>query len=150
MATEARRLNNETEIRTLIDNHVKAIREKDAGAVVSHYAADSVMFILAPPLQYTSDNSPGRQGVEDWFASFEGALDYEIRDLNITTGDDVAFCHSLNRMSGTKTDGEKMDMWVRETVCFRKIDGRWQIAHEHESVPFYMDGSYKAAVDLKP
>lgn len=150
MATEARRLNNETEIRTLIDNHVKAIREKDAGAVVSHYAADSVMFILAPPLQYTSDNSPGRQGVEDWFASFEGALDYEIRDLNITAGDDVALCHSLNRMSGTKTDGEKMDMWVRETVCFRKIDGRWQIAHEHESVPFYMDGSYKAAVDLKP
>jgi ketosteroid isomerase-like protein len=33
---------------------------------------------------------------------------------------------------------------------FRKIDGKWAIAHEHSSVPFYMDGSYKAAVDLKP
>jgi hypothetical protein len=25
-----------------------------------------------------------------------------------------------------------------------------KIAHEHESVPFYMDGSFKAAVDLTP
>jgi len=24
------------------------------------------------------------------------------------------------------------------------------VTHEHVSVPFYMDGSYRAAVDLKP
>ena len=24
------------------------------------------------------------------------------------------------------------------------------IVHEHESVPFYMDGSFRAAIDLKP
>jgi hypothetical protein len=24
------------------------------------------------------------------------------------------------------------------------------VTHEHMSVPFYMDGSYRAAVDLKP
>jgi hypothetical protein len=34
--------------------------------------------------------------------------------------------------------------------CFRKIDEEWKIVHEHESVLFYMDGSFKAAVDLKP
>ena len=38
----------------------------------------------------------------------------------------------------------------RMTACYRKISGRWLITHEHVSVPFYMDGSYKAAVDLKP
>ncbi|WP_446719495.1 hypothetical protein [Inquilinus sp. OTU3971] len=31
----------------------------------------------------------------------------------------------------------------------RAADG-WVIVHEHESVPFYMDGSLRAAVDLKP
>jgi ketosteroid isomerase-like protein len=65
-------------------------------------------------------------------------------------GRGVGFCHSLNRLSGTKTDGEEIDMWLRATVCFRKIDGKWTITHKHESVPFYMDGSNKAAVDLKP
>jgi hypothetical protein len=28
--------------------------------------------------------------------------------------------------------------------------GRWTVTHEQVSVPFYMDGSVKAAVDLKP
>jgi ketosteroid isomerase-like protein len=41
-------------------------------------------------------------------------------------------------------------IWFRHTLGFRKIRGKWKIPHEHESVPFYMDGSFKAAVDLKP
>ena len=150
MPMEARQINNETEIRNLIDIHVEALRAKDADAVVVNYAEDNVMFVMAPPLQYKAANSPGKQGVEEWFGTWEGPLGYEIRDLRITAGEDVAFCHCLNRMSGVKTDGEKVDMGLRETLCFRKIDGKWKIAHEHESVPFYMDGSYKAAVDLKP
>lgn len=140
----------EEQIRAVIDDHVKAIRGKDADRVVAHYAADSVMFILAPPLRYTSRDAPGKKGIEEWFASWEGPLGYEIRDLSITAGDGVAFSHSLNRMSGTKVDGEHVDMWLRETFGFRKIDGAWKITHQHESVPFYMDDSYKAAIDLRP
>ena len=62
----------------------------------------------------------------------------------------MTFCHSLNRISGQRTNSEDTDIWVRETIGLRKIDGRWLITHEHESVPFYMDGSNRAAVDLKP
>ena len=36
-------------------------------------------------------------------------------------------------------------MWLRQTLCFCMLDGQWQITHQHESVPFYMDGGYKAA-----
>ncbi|MGH7804122.1 MAG: nuclear transport factor 2 family protein [Candidatus Binatia bacterium] len=53
-------------------------------------------------------------------------------------------------MHGARTDGTKTDIWVRATVGFEKIDGAWMIVHEHVSVPFYMDGSFKAAVDLTP
>jgi len=141
---------DETEIHLLIDDWAKALRNKDADGIVSHYAAHSVMFVMAPPLQYTSNNSPGKNGIEEWFATWDGPIGYEIRDVKITASEDVAFSHSLNRMSGTKTDGEKVDMWLRETFCFRRLGGQWKITHQHESVPFYMDGSYKAAVDLKP
>jgi PhnB protein len=140
----------EGQIRTLIDNWAKAMRAKDADGVVSQYGADNVKFILAPPLQYTRDNPFGKKALEQWFSSFQGPIGYEIRDLNITIGDDVAFCHSLNRMRATTTGEEKVDLWFRESLGFRKIDGKWTITHEHSSVPFYMDGSYKAAVDLKP
>jgi PhnB protein len=85
-----------------------------------------------------------------WFRTFRGPVGYEVHDLSITTGDDVAFCRSLNRISGTRTDGEETDVWVRATVGLRRIDGARTITHEHASVPFYMDGSYKAAVDLEP
>ena len=53
-------------------------------------------------------------------------------------------------MIATTTKGPKIDIWFRHTLGFRKIDGRWKITHEHSLVPFYMDGSHKAAVDLKP
>lgn len=32
----------------------------------------------------------------------------------------------------------------------RNVDRKWQIVSDHTSVPFYMDGSYRAAVDLQP
>jgi ketosteroid isomerase-like protein len=30
------------------------------------------------------------------------------------------------------------------------MSGGWRITHEHNSTPFYMDGSDKAALDLQP
>jgi ketosteroid isomerase-like protein len=62
----------------------------------------------------------------------------------------VGFSHSLNRIRGKRTNGEETDVWVRATVGYHKINGKWMISHEHLSVPFYMDGSVRAAVDLKP
>jgi PhnB protein len=53
-------------------------------------------------------------------------------------------------MTGKKVGGETVDVWVRCTGGFRRDGDAWQIAHQHTSVPFYMDGSFKAAVDLKP
>jgi ketosteroid isomerase-like protein len=116
---------------------------------MSHYTRDILVFDLAPPLQYVGIDAY-RKNFKEWFSSFQGPIGYEIRDLSITAGGDVAFCHSINRISGSRTSREKTDVWVRATVGFRKIDGKWMVTHEHVSVPFYMDGSDKAALDLKP
>ena len=149
MTAGSSRASDEAQIRRLIDTWAEAIRAKDVDAVMSHFAADIVTFDLAPPLQSTGADAL-RQSLEAWFPTFRGPVGYEVHDLSITTGDDVAFCRSLNRISGTRTDGEETDVWVRATVGLRRIDGRWQVTHEHSSVPFYMDGSYRAAVDLEP
>jgi ketosteroid isomerase-like protein len=79
-----------------------------------------------------------------------GPLGYEIRGLNIAASGDVAFSTSLNRITGARTSSEETDVWVRMTLGCKKINGTWMIAHEHASVPFHMDGSYKAAIELKP
>ena len=45
---------------------------------------------------------------------------------------------------------EQVDLWFRSTVGLRRTADGWQITHEHDSTPFYMDGSDRAALDLKP
>ena len=140
---------NEAQIRTLIDDWAKALHAKDVDAIMSIYAPDVLAFDLAPPLQHVGADVH-RKNFEEWFSTFRGPVGHEFRNLSITAGDDVAFCRCFNRIHGTRTNGEETDVWVRVTVCFRKIAGKWKVVHEHVSVPFYMDGSFKAAVDLKP
>ena len=141
---------DEAQIRLAIENWAKALRNKDADGVISHYTTDLVHFSLAPPLQYAGAAAQNKKRLEEWFSTWQGPLEYEVEDLLIKASDSVAFSHSLNRMSGTNSDGSKRQLWFRLTLCFEKIDGQWKIAHEHDSVPFYMDGSARAALDLEP
>jgi uncharacterized protein (TIGR02246 family) len=140
---------DEAQVRELIADWAAGVNAKDIDRVISHYAADVVSFDLAPPLQYVGREAL-RKSLAEWFHTFQGPIGYEVRDLTITAGDDVAFCRSLNRIAGKRTDGMETDVWVRATVGCHKIDGRWMISHEHASVPLHMDGSGRAALDLKP
>jgi uncharacterized protein (TIGR02246 family) len=139
---------DEAQIRALLDSRVEAIRAKDLGRLMAHQAPDVVAFDLIEPLEKVGSDGV-RQRAEDWFASFEGPIDFEIRDVEITAGDDVAFSHCLAGVRGTRPDGERVEMWWRSTLCYRKAEGEWQITHEHDSVPVDME-SGKALVDLRP
>ena len=78
----------------------------------------------------------------EWFPTFQGPV-----GLSIVAELPLA---SLNRTTAKRTNGDETDVWVCATVGYRKTNGKWMITHEHVSVPFYIDGSYRAAVDLKP
>ncbi len=137
----------EAAIRDVIGRRNAALRAKNAAAVTACGTPDFVNYSLAPPLKATG----GETGLAAWFATWEGPLGYEHRDLEIIAGDGVAFAHGLAHMSGRKTDGVVVDLWFRQTLGLRRQpDGAWKITHEHDSVPFYMDGSVRAAVDLEP
>jgi uncharacterized protein (TIGR02246 family) len=148
MTTASTKANNKSQIRKLIDDQAKAVRAKDIDGSISNYAPDIVSFDVVDTLQRIGLDAC-RKRAEDWFSSFQGSIGYDLRDLSINAGDEVAFCHSLNHVNGTKTDGEKIDMWWRATVCYRKIDGNWKVTHEHSSVPFDMKKG-NALLDLKP
>jgi ketosteroid isomerase-like protein len=105
---------------------------------------------LGPPLQYVGAEAHNPKGLTDWFNTWKGPIGYDLHDFSVTAGEDLAHSYGLVHMSGTRTDGKETDVWVRQTLCLRKVEGAWTIAHEHTSVPFYIDGSNKAALDLKP
>jgi uncharacterized protein (TIGR02246 family) len=142
------RTTNETAIRELIDGFVEAVRAKDINGVMSVYAPDLVAFDVVPPLQYVGAEA-FRKVWQEVFETFQSPIPYEVRDLSITAGDDVAFSHSLNRNSGTMKNGRKIDLWLRWTACYRKTNGEWRIAHLQISVPVDLRTG-KAMVDQKP
>ena len=139
---------DEASIRELVAARTAALRAKDPVALVETYTKGAVLYTLAPPLGSVGADE---DGYRQWFGTFDGVLDYEVRNLEVEVSGDLGFCHSVNRLSATPLGmTEGFDLWFRATLGVRRVDGSWLVAHEHTSTPFYMDGSFRAAVDLKP
>jgi PhnB protein len=133
-------------IRAAIEDRAAALRSKDVKALSRVGTRDNVVYSLAPPLV----SNGGLEGVRAWFASWDGPMGYEMRDLEVSAGERVAFAHCLAHMTGRRTDGTSTDLWFRLTLGLEKRGEGWKISHEHHSTPFLMDGSFRAAIDLKP
>lgn len=144
----AQRDEDEARIRLQVDKIVEGIRAKDLDALKQLYATDVVSFDVEPPLQHVGIEAK----LKNWAKAFRLFQDvnYEVRDLTVTVGDDVAFGYGFGRLSGTGKNGATMSgMWVRGTFCFRKLDGNWLIVHDQASVPLDI-ASGKGVTDLEP
>ena len=140
----------EAEIRALVEERAEAVRTKDVARAMATLADDVVAFELAPPLALGPEQVRDAAALEAWFAGWQGPLEVEIRGLEVAASGEVGYCRSLNRLGGTRADGRKVSFWMRSTLGLRRVDGQWKIAHAHSSVPFRMDGSFRAALDLEP
>jgi ketosteroid isomerase-like protein len=140
---------DEASIRQLIDKLAEAIRTEDFVGLRECFAPDMVSFDVGGPPMQTVGADAKLKNWEIAFAVFQPPLGYEIRDLALTVGDDVAFGHSFNRFSGTSENGAVIGPWVRYTAGFRKIGGTWFIAHDQVSVPADL-ASGRALLDLEP
>lgn len=140
------------EIRAVLDEHAAAHAERDVARMLANYTDEAVCYTLAPPLQQGPETEYGTpEGLRKWLATFDGPVQLEYRDPVVTADGDVAFVHSLTRMTATPVgSGQSFSFWFRSTFGLRRLDGTWRIVHEHESTPFYMDGTFRAAVDLEP
>ncbi|MGY4650863.1 YybH family protein [Mycobacterium sp. URHB0021] len=144
-----RKLQDEDDVRQRIDKLAAAIRDTDLDRVMACYTPDVVSFDVEAPLAHVGAAAK-RRNWERVFAAYRSPLGYQIRNLSITVGDDVAFAHSLNRLAGTLTNGVATDgFWVRATVCLRKIDDDWLIVHDQASVPLDLETG-SASLHLEP
>ncbi|RJL33603.1 DUF4440 domain-containing protein [Bailinhaonella thermotolerans] len=138
----------EAAIRRRIGELVERLRAKDLDGLAGLYAEDVVSFDVEPPLQHAGVAAK----LKNWekVFTFFRDVDYEIRDLRITVGGDVAFGHGFGRLSGTMTNGAATDgMWVRATFCLRRAGGEWLIAHDQVSVPLDI-ATGRGVTDLEP
>jgi ketosteroid isomerase-like protein len=135
-------------IRRCIDARVRAVRDKNADALLSGYAADVRTFDMVEPLENRGIEAVRRRVVE-WFGPFATPIDYEIEDVELEVEGTVAFDHHFTHVRGRSVAGAQIDMWFRETVGWRKVGREWKVTHQHSSVPFDMT-TLQARLDLRP
>ena len=134
-------------IRAIVEGIDLAHHDRDAQAIVAPFASDAVLFDLAPPLAH----AVSAKATAAWLDTWDGPVTRKVHNLEIFVDGDHAYAHGYFHTSAvSKPSGEQAEWWSRVTLCFARRSGRWLIVHEHTSVPFYMDGSFKAALDLKP
>jgi len=73
-------------IRALIEARADTMRRKDAAAATALMTEDVVAFEMIPPLVLPPEAARSEQTMVAWFASWEGPIEIEIRDLVIHVG----------------------------------------------------------------
>ena len=127
---------DESEIRDLINQWSRALEKKDLDGLTAHFLPDAVLFDVKPPYK-TEGPAAIRQLWQECLPHFPASFKSEHHELRITVGGDVAFVHGLHHMKPLDPpDHPCGQSWVRVTACYRKVNGRWFVAHEHVSFPF--------------
>jgi ketosteroid isomerase-like protein len=126
----------ESQIKALIEAWADAVRQHDVSGILAHHEQDIVMFDVPPPLQ--------SRGMDEYKKTWDLFFEYhkpsqafDIEDLAITAGEDVAFATAIMRCGSGTFSGplEEGGFLFRLTIGLRNIDGDWRITHEHHSVP---------------
>jgi uncharacterized protein (TIGR02246 family) len=134
MADKQDRSDDEIAVRDLIEAWAAAVRRKDFDGILRSHAADFVMFDVPPPFKSVGLEAY-RKTWDVFFSWSSGPVRFEIQKMDITAGADVAFAFASMGCEGPGSDGKPEPLDFRLTLCLRKVDGQWMIAHEHHSVP---------------
>ena len=126
----------ETQIRALIEAWADAVRRHDYAGILAHHEQDIVMFDVPPPLR-SRGLEEYRKTWDLFFQYHKPSQAFDVEELAITAGEDVAFAVAIMRCGSATVGGPAQEggFLFRLTVGLRKVDGAWRIAHEHHSVP---------------
>jgi uncharacterized protein (TIGR02246 family) len=123
---------DEQQIRRLIEKWAEAVHQGDLETVLADHGDDIVMFDVPPP----HDGVRGVDAYRDtWPPFFEWQLraSFEIVELNVTAGSDVAFAWALLRCGTPEHLAAHPEERLRLTLGLRRTGGRWIVTHEHHS-----------------
>lgn len=134
-ATGASAAVDEAAIRAVIERVADGFRTLDLDAIMACHTEDVVCFDC-----HSRFEARGAQAVraflEACFPHMQPPMVYEVHDLTIATGGDIAFAHYALRSSSRDAQGGEHGGWLRVTAGFRRTDAGWLGCHAHISAPF--------------
>ena len=126
---------NEDQIRDLIHRWAAAVHAGDLNTVLDDHADDVVMFDVPPPEDGVRGLDAYRETWPPFFQWQRAGASFEIVELDVTAGDDVAFAWALLRCGTGDELRRDPTNRLRLTVGLRRQRDRWVVTHEHHSFP---------------
>jgi uncharacterized protein (TIGR02246 family) len=124
---------DERAVEDLIRRWAAAVHEGDMATVLRDHADEIVMFDVPPPRE-------GVRGIDAYRATWPGFFDwqargasFEIVELEVTAGAEVAYAFALLRCGTPDELARHPQQRLRLTIGLHKRAGRWIVAHEHHS-----------------
>jgi uncharacterized protein (TIGR02246 family) len=127
------RHDHENQIRELIERWAAAVHRGDMDGVLADHAGDIVMFDVPPPHDGVRGLDAYRETWPPFFEWQTQGASFEVVELDVTTGHDVAYAYALLRCGSRPELAEHPERRLRLTLGLRRERGRWVVAHEHHS-----------------
>jgi uncharacterized protein (TIGR02246 family) len=121
-------------IRELVERWAQAVRAKDIDGILRNHSPDILMFDVPPPLESRGIDAY-RKTWELFFAWSLEPVAFDIHEMHVTAGKDVAFVTATMGCAGTEKNGKRIKLDFRLTVGLRKTERGWVVVHEHHSIP---------------
>ena len=130
---------DEAQIRLLLQQWAMATRKGQKDHVLANHLPDVLIYDVLAPMKYEGADAY-RQSWDEWQPETEGEGQFDLEDLSVTAGTDVAFAHGFIKCGGVLPNGKRFEDMVRATFCLRKASGSWKVAHQHISKPIQLSG----------
>ena len=127
-------------IQALEDTYNEGFNSKDVDKVMSVYVPGKQLFVfdVVPPREYRGWEAY-KKDFEGLFSAFPGPIKNTISEQTIHVVGSLAYGHNIQTGEFTGKDGKKIKIVARTTDIYRKINGKWLIVEEHNSVPVDLD-----------
>lgn len=120
------------QIRDLVERWVAAVHAGDLEQVLAGHADDIVMYDVPPPHEGVRGLAAYRETWPPFVAWQRSGAVFELAELEVTAGADVAFARALLRC-GKAPEPSATEPRLRLTLGLERRDGRWTVTHEHHS-----------------
>ncbi len=128
------------QVRLLLQQWATATRNGQLNDVLANHLPDVLIYDVLAPMKYEGA-AAYRQSWDDWQPDTQGEGQFDLEELSVTAGAEVAFAHCFIRCGGVLPSGKTFEDLVRATFCLLKESGSWRVAHQHISKPVQFAGA---------
>ncbi len=121
------------DVRRVISDWHRSIVRRDLDGVVAAHTDGIVMFDVPPPERGVRGLAAYAASWPPFFDWLSSGASFEIDELDVVAGDDVAFAWALLRCGSADDLRERPERRLRLTLGLRRLASGWTIEHEHHS-----------------